>query len=218
VTLTNIATGRAENACSPGGLAALRGHNLVSGGGESAASFPLPISLAGTQVRVNGQAARLLAVSSSQINFQCPSLAPDTALEIEIVPAQGRLSPIHSVMQAASPGLFYTGSSTMGNEIAIYASGLGELSTELPAGMAAPQDQLLSVRNRIEVAIGELVVEPTFAGAVPGSAGLFQVRVRVPGNITTGSGVPLYLRVTLPDGKQVASNAVTIPVSGTPGR
>jgi uncharacterized protein (TIGR03437 family) len=56
---------------APGSLATLRG-TFVAAGPILPSQSPLPITLGGTTVRVNGVPAPLLYASASQINFQVP--------------------------------------------------------------------------------------------------------------------------------------------------
>ena len=47
---------------------------------------------------------------------------------------------------------------------------------------------------------------------VPEWAGIFTIQVRVPALTDFGDAVPVDLRVSTPDGKQTASNQVTVAV------
>ena|SRR5579872_435355 len=60
------------HAIAPGSIASLFGQNLAATT-ASASGFPLPTTLAGTSLTVNGVAAPLFYVSPDQINFQMPS-------------------------------------------------------------------------------------------------------------------------------------------------
>ena len=60
---------------APGSIAAVFGGNLASVT-MPAPGFPLPLSLGGASVTVNGAKAPLFYVSPNQINFQVPSNAP----------------------------------------------------------------------------------------------------------------------------------------------
>jgi hypothetical protein len=51
----------------------------------------------------------------------------------------------------------------------------------------------------ISVAIGGEPVVPEFAGLAPGFAGLWQINVRLPVDISSGVAIPLQVSVTLPD-------------------
>lgn len=239
LTLANIATGVAGNACSPGGLAAISGGSFGVQGIQKANSFPLPTQLGGIQVKVNGEAVPVLLVSDSQINFQCPTLAPGASLNVT-VEDQNRViaAPVVSTMEAAAPGLFSVNGTNQGvvligktNEIAmpatkgiasrpakagdrltIYTTGLGEAVNGVSLGEAAPQDRLVMIQNAVTVVVGGMEIQPDFAGLAPGTAGLFQINWQLPKNSPIAVDVPVFVKVTLADKTAVESNHVTIAI------
>jgi uncharacterized protein (TIGR03437 family) len=95
---------------APGQIAALFGTNLIVGSeAASASALPLPSSLQGTTVYVNGVAARLFFASSGQINYQFPygtSTGPATVvvLRSDGLAAQGvvQVEPAVPVLFAAN--------------------------------------------------------------------------------------------------------------------
>ena len=99
----------------------------------------------------------------------------------------------------------------------IYASGLGEVESEVPAGMPAPLDKPIRLKNRVTVLVDGHEVEPLFAGLAPGTVGVFQVDLAFP-STAVGSDVPLFLRVELADGtvrlSPQAVVAIGVPDSG----
>jgi uncharacterized protein (TIGR03437 family) len=239
IVLATIATGQAGEACSPGGLASLLGAGLTGTRTERSNSQPLPTQLAGVQVLVNGVSAPLLLASDSQINFQCPVLAQGTAMRIRVESTNGVLtSPLQAVMQAAVPVLFQMDASGRGlatiagtNEIAmettdgipsrpalraenltIHASGLGEVVDGVAAGTSAPLNRQVSSKNQIKLVIGDIEIDPQFAGLAPGTIGVYQVNAQVPSGAPAGVSIPLYLKVTLADGTIVRSNIVTMAI------
>jgi len=241
LVLAIITTGDAGEACSPGGLASLLGAGLTGGQAESSTGPPLPTQLAGVQVMINGVPAPLLLASRSQINFQCPILPRGTAMEIQVEFANGvTKSSLQTVMQAAVPLLFQLDASGRGfvtiggtNEIAtattggipsrparpgevltIHATGLGEVVNGVDAGTAAPLNRPVPTKAQIKLVLGGIEIDPEFAGLTPGTVGLYQVNVLVPTEAPGGSAVPLYLKMTLPDGTIVRSNGVTVAIAG----
>jgi uncharacterized protein (TIGR03437 family) len=240
LVLAAITTGHAGEACSPSGLASLLGTQFTTGQIEKSSTSPLPTQLAGVQVKVNGTAAPLLLVSGKQINFQCPALSPGTALEIEVESANGSLiSSLQTVMQAAAPLLFRSGAANGGlvtiagtNQIAmaatdgipsrpvkrgesltVHSSGLGEVVDGVQPGTAAPLNRMVPIKNRVTLVLGDVEIDPEFAGLAPGTVGLYEVNAQVPVDAPQGSDVPLYLKITLPDGTIIRSNTVTIAVA-----
>jgi uncharacterized protein (TIGR03437 family) len=191
---------------------------------------------------INGIPAPLLLASSSQINFQCPVFPQGTAMEIQVESANGiTMSSLQTVMQAAVPLLFQLdaggrGYVTIGgtNEIAtattggipsrpakrgevltIHATGLGEVVNGVDAGTAAPFNRPVPTKAQIKLVLGGIEIDPEFAGLTPGTVGLYQVNILVPAEAPAGSALPLYLKMTLPDGTIVRSNSVTISISDT---
>jgi uncharacterized protein (TIGR03437 family) len=237
--LANIATGEAGNVCSPGGLASILGSGLGVPAAQKVNSYPLPVKLAGIQVKVNGIAAPLLFRSDSQINFQCPVLTPGTPLTITLEGAAGVLStPILTEMQPAAPGLFTVGGTKQGviliantNEIAmetneaipsrpakpgefltIYTSGLGESSEDVVPGDPAPSNRQILLKNKVTIVVAGVELVPDFAGLAPGTAGLYQINVQLPADETPGDNVLLYLNVRSSDGSVRQSNLVNLVI------
>jgi len=237
MVLAMIATGQAGDACSPGGLATLLGTQFTSGQVQSSTTSPLPAQLAGVQVLVNGVPAPLLLASSKQINFQCPVLPAGTVLEIQVESATSAATAVlQTVMQTATPLLFQRGAGNGGfvtitgtNQIAtaatdgrpakrgeyvtIHSSGLGEVVDGVNAGTAAPSNRLVPTQNKIKLVLGDVEIDPEFAGLAPGTVGLYQVLAQVPSEAPVGADVPLYLKITLPDGTTIRSNSVTVAVA-----
>jgi uncharacterized protein (TIGR03437 family) len=238
-SLASIATGEAGAVCSPGGLASILGSGLGVQAEQKVNSFPLPVKLAGMQVKVNGIAVPLLFASDSQINFQCPTLTPGTTLSITVEGAAGVLStPILSTMQSAAPALFTVDGTKQGviliantNEIAmetnkaipsrpakpgefltIYMSGLGESVEEVVPGDPAPSNRQILLKNKVTVVAGGVEIEPDFAGLAPGTAGLYQVNLQIPARQPIGDSVPLYINVRSSDGSVRQSNVVNFAI------
>jgi uncharacterized protein (TIGR03437 family) len=238
-TLSSLPSDVAGEACSPGGLVTLKGSGFTDQAAQQSTSYPLPTQLAGIRVTVNGQAMPLLFASSSQINLQCPALPEGSALQIAIVGASGSSAQISSTMQAVTPDLFTMVGTTQGivqiggtNELAmqttegipsrpvrpgesltIYASGLGETQDPVLVGSPAPLDRPVLARNSVSVSLGNAEVATGVASLVPGTVGVWQIDVQVPVDAPAGPAVPVGVRVTLPDGRVVGSNSVTVAIS-----
>ena len=82
----------------------------------SAKTLPLPTTLGGVQVLVNGVAAPLLYVSPAQINFQIPAATPLTTVEIDVLQVSSNevLSTGFFSIEATSPALFTSDASGQG--------------------------------------------------------------------------------------------------------
>ncbi|MBL8237772.1 MAG: PQQ-dependent sugar dehydrogenase [Bryobacterales bacterium] len=181
---------------APGGIATafLNAVNGVSGV-VAAERLPLPTTLSGLSVRVNGEFAPLFAVANSgigaQVNFLIPaSIAPGPAtFTINGVEARATVA-------EAAPAVFTTdgrlaavrGPGTAGQAIELYATGLG---TRV---------------NSVEVLIGGRAASVQFAGAAPGFVGLNQVNAVVPAGTPAGEA-ELVMRIG-----SISSPTVRLPI------
>jgi len=238
-TMFNPASSVAGDVCSPGGLASLSGEGFTSQAPQKATSLPLPTRLANVQVKLNGEAAPLLFASASQVNFQCPPLTPGSPLDVTLVAENGvAMTAPSSTMAAAAPSVFTVGETTQGviriasaNQIAmpktegtpsrpatpgdnveIYADGLGEAMKAAPAGSPATDGQI-QLRNQIRIFVGDVQIAPESAEFAQGSPGVFQIDAQLPQNVPTGLAVPLHIQVLLADGSVAESNQVTLAIA-----
>jgi uncharacterized protein (TIGR03437 family) len=210
-----VSTTTFSGSIGSGSLVSLFGTNF-SGSIASATTFPLPTTLAGTQVMANGTAVPLLYVSPTQINLQLPmGLTGDIAINVVsdaesgvntnvkvvaeapgILTVRGTQAVIlnqdHSLNSAANPAV-------EGSVIQIFASGLGATNPPLTAGQAANSRPPFNVTvSPVTVLINGKIAAVQFSGAAPGFAGLFQVNATVPFLTGAGNSVPLQIQI---DGK-----------------
>ncbi len=236
-----INTGGVVNAANytatvtPGSLFAIGGSNLANTT-ASASTLPLPTTLGGTQVLINGVAAPLIFVSPSQVNGQIPWETPaGRTVSVQVI-VNGVVSNTVSVSSAAfSPALFslafgqgailiagtgsvaapagaFVGSRPVeiGESISIFAEGLGPVNDQ-PQNGAAPVGTSSTTLTTPEVTIGGVSAPVSFSGLAPGAAGLYQINARVPSNVFGGSAVPVVVTIG-----GASSNSVTIAVNGPP--
>ncbi len=97
-----------------------------------------------------------------------------------------------------------------GEFLTIYASGLGEPVEDVLPGEPALSNRLVGLKNKVSVVVGEAEITPDFAGLAPGAAGLYQVNLRLPDQVSIGDSIPLFIKVTLADGTVLQSNTVKI--------
>jgi uncharacterized protein (TIGR03437 family) len=128
---------------TPGSILSLFGTNLA-GTTSAASTLPLPTSLAGTSVLVNGQAAPLFFVSPIQINFQLPWETAGQAQVSVAVSAGGITSSAQSIFLVASaPGLFATNAAGSGQgaiqiaNTSVFAAPVGSI----PGAQARPANR-----------------------------------------------------------------------------
>lgn len=241
----HLNTGGVVNAASfqpvgiaPGSLISLFGTGLATAT-ASAGTLPLPTSLNGTEVLVDGLPAPLTFVSPKQINAQVPFEAAGlTQIAVQVF-VNGVASEIVTAPISFSPGIFSTnqtgigqGAVLLGNGalasqgngigvpvrpavpgdfISIFATGLGEVTNPPATGAAASATSLSNLVGPISVSIGGVPATVTFAGLAPNFVGLFQINVQVPANVPFGSTVPVVLVIG-----RTTSNQVTIASSNLP--
>lgn len=186
-----------------GGLMTVFTRNVLSSNGTFVAgSLPLPRSLGGIQVRVNGNPVPLLAVvrngDSEQVNFQVPwDLQPGTNARLQV----GSSEVVEIPVVAVAPGVFglnatdallisgsdfslVTGAIRRGETYVLYASGLGLMDLPVAAGEAL--SQVARIRRAASLRIGGAVCDIDYAGAAPGFVGVYQVNFRLSGSVPTG--------------------------------
>lgn len=181
---------------APGALASLYGTNLATGI-SSATGFPLPATLAGASVTVNGVQAPILYASPTQINFQVPfEVPPGGAVIVESVNGS-QTGSVNLPLFASAPGFFLGAQGNgavvnqdgsinspaqpapAGSVISAYVTGLGAVSPAISSGLAASSSPL-SVVSGVSATIGGVSANVLWAGLAPGFAGLYQVNIQLP--------------------------------------
>jgi uncharacterized protein (TIGR03437 family) len=174
---------------APGSLMSIFGTNL-SPVTASASSVPLPTSLAGINVTLNGVPAPLYFVSPTQLNVQVPfEIVPVLANVTVTVNGQSDSQPAQ--IASVAPGIFTDGrrivpytSGSPGDVLILYITGQGAVSPSVPtgAGPAAGSsiDQLPRPVQPVSVTIGGVNAPVLFAGIPPGLVGVTQVNFQVP--------------------------------------
>jgi uncharacterized protein (TIGR03437 family) len=219
--VVNGASFAAGAAVSPGSIASFFSPALTSTT-VTASGLPLPTTLAGVSVTVNGQAAPLLYARPGQINFQAPfeTLGSYATLVATGNNGQPPLT-VPLLLTAAAPGLFTVSGTTAaaainaitnapvtvahaGDIISFFATGLGAVNPSVPSGTVS--SALSRVVNPVSVTIGGVPGRVGFAGLAPGFVGLYQINVTVPAGVS-GSAVPVVLSVA-----GASSNGTTLSV------
>ena len=215
----------------PGEIATAFGTSLTTGTGINlSSSLPLPASLLGSEVLVNGcPATPLFAVDNvsgqQQINFQAPwEIAGQQVVAVQVA-NNGGISPMMGVpVLAEQPGIINFSSGgvtygailhadyslasptspvTAGETVLIYGTGLGAVMTPQVDGNAANGESTVAVPT---VTIGGAPAMVMFSGLAPGFVGLNQVNVMVPAGLSAGNQ-PVVMNLG-----GSGSNTVMVPV------
>jgi uncharacterized protein (TIGR03437 family) len=202
-----------------GELVSIFGQGLASGTNQ-ASGFPLPTSLGGATVTLNGTALALTFASPGQINAVLPLDALGPATVRVTTPAGFAETGINiaAVAPAIFPSAITHANGTVvsaaapvspGETLVIYMTGLGQVNGKIGAGQAAPVSPLLSVLAPVQVEIGATTpITPSFAGLTPGFVGVYQVNVAIPPDLPA-TVYPLSVSVN-----GIASNSQNIQVQG----
>jgi uncharacterized protein (TIGR03437 family) len=181
---------------SPGGIMTIFGSQLAVAAPQSAGSIPLPISMSGVTVLVNGVPAPLYYVSPTQINTQVPYETATGGATVS-VNNNGKVSSQGFVVNATGPGIFTdvksflvpTNSATAGQEIAFYITGAGAVSPALFTGSAPTTTLLAGLPQPLQqttVSVGGQNAVIDFEAITPGLVGVLQLNIHVPSTIGLG--------------------------------
>ena len=189
----NIASGD-RRLLAPGSIVAIHGSGLAQST-ATAAGFPLPATLGGASVSVNGTPAPLFYASPGEIRAQVPFDTASGQAGIVVTAGGRQVAQIQAMIQIVAPGLFMgeqgralvenaDGSinssaqpAAAGTEIVAYLTGLGAVNPAVATG-AAPSISL--VTESVAARIGNKDATIVFAGLAPGYAGLYQLNLIVP--------------------------------------
>lgn len=231
VTVTSVADAASFGPrVSPGSLATIFGANLASGPVQ-ATDIPLPTSLAGTSVAVQGTPVPLIYVSATQINFQVPTGVKGGANSLVVHAPGGSSAIFNFVVAIPAPGIFQYGSghavaqngdtdhtlnsstvpAASGSVITVYLTGQGPLDNAVKDGNPAPSSPISKATATATATIGPQNAPIQFLGLTPGFAGLAQANIQVP-NLPNGD-YPLAITV---GGIVSASAVVSVSGSGAP--
>jgi uncharacterized protein (TIGR03437 family) len=197
---------------SPGSLLSAYGVNLGVDELVQATTFPLPTSISGLSLLVNGTAMPLLAVTPWQINAQLPQGVPAGQATFQIRDASGAtLPPVSGWIESSAPvnfshpfvgqlyypqaAAYHAGTgvaadldhpASAGEALEIYGLGLGVTDPVVEAGVASPSSPPARAVQTPRLQIGGRDAVVTFAGLAPGFAGLYQVNAVVPSGLAPG--------------------------------
>jgi len=216
---------------SPGEVITLYGSGFTSSATPFFSSVPVPTTLGGAQVTVNGVLAPVYYVSSGQINAIVPYSTPGdgSLLNIQVITSAGQSNVVEEYSGETSPGAFavthangtlVTTSSPakVGETLVAYACGLGATSPAVVAGTVSPANPLA---NLVAVYLDDSnggVTQATvpYQGLAPGGpAGLYQLNFVVPSGMTlNATGVTMSQLDILASSADYSENIqALVPVS-----
>jgi uncharacterized protein (TIGR03437 family) len=208
--IVNIASG-VSGALAPNTLASIYGTDLSylekSLSSEYVSGSNLPIVLPGTGVHVlvGGYPANIFYVSPTQVNFLVPSNLRAVQVDVQVV-RNGTNGPLVPVMlQQAAPALFMkdakfaivshvdfdlvtsTDPLRPGDWAVLWATGLGATDPPADYGAIPHQGAWLVNKDSFQVLLNGVVVPAArvgYAGLAPECAGLYQINVLLPMNVS----------------------------------
>jgi len=200
----NISIGGVTNGASyktvfaPGMLMSVFGTNLAPKA-QHAPAVPLPLSMQGVSVTVNGYTAPLLDVTPGQLNVQIPyETGGGTA--ILGVNNNGQVAYFPFQVQASAPGIFMTldgannlvpyASGQRGQVLLAFLTGEGDVAPALITGRApntSDVTQLPAPGLPVTLTVGGVPAAIDFIGIPNGLVGVTQINFTIPANAATGS-------------------------------
>jgi uncharacterized protein (TIGR03437 family) len=218
---------------SPGGLATVFGQNLTTVTGTVLANTnPLPTTLAGVEVDVNGAPAPIYSIAfangQDQISIQVP-YRTDTgpgAARVEVFDFGDLVASIVTDSFTEDPGIFAYGSASYavavhnsdgtlvgpdnpaaaGEIIILYATALGPLTLDLADGYGAPSNPLAFTVDPFRAIVDGEDCQVLFSGLGPGFVGVYQLNLRLPFDLRSGN---LPIQITTP---YADSQIATLPL------
>jgi uncharacterized protein (TIGR03437 family) len=188
---------------APGSIVSIFGANF-STVNQTASSAPLPTILGDVFVTINGLPAPLLVANGGQITAQVPFEAQPGTASVVVSSAGVAGAPVSFPVAPAAPGLYTNGDNTRamasnpdatlnsssnpvsaGGLLTVHLTGQGALNPPVPTGTAAAAQPLSMPALPVSVTVGGQAAQIIFAGATPGTVGVFQVDLTVP-SLTPG--------------------------------
>jgi uncharacterized protein (TIGR03437 family) len=217
--ITGVANGASfQQSFAPGSILSVFGSEL-SPVTQSASSVPLPLSVSGVTVLVNGVAAPLYYVAAGQLNVQIPYETTANSTAVLSVNNNGHVTTQSFQVSAAGPGSFTSSTgaltpeptATPGLEIAFYITGAGAVLPAISDGAtpaaSTPLADLPMPVLPTTITIGGILASIDFIGNSSGLVGVTQINVQVP------SGIPAGVQPVVVKVGGIASPAATITIT-----
>jgi uncharacterized protein (TIGR03437 family) len=213
---------------APAEIGALFGEGFTNGESQQAPSQPLPDTLAGIQVLVDGTPAPLFYVSPGQINFQVPRTTasgtinpsvPSSTSLVEVL-SGGALIRACAIQVAASvPAIFTNDQSGSGPAAAVdafsfanapfnalQANGQPNVIAVFGTGLGQDATDVDGSAGGVTASIDGAPAAVLYAGRAPGFTGLNQLNITLTAGISSGTHTLVVSR------NGIASRPVTIAI------
>jgi uncharacterized protein (TIGR03437 family) len=197
---------------SPGSIATLRGSALAFRSEEAKVSGEdPPFTVAGTNVKVNGHAARIFYASPDEVVFVVPNGLASGPTEFIVTNSDGFSSKAQASISASAPGVFTVAADGRGEAIVLNSDTLVRSPFDPSGGqlrLSVFATGVAEARNVSVTINGKSVTVETVARARLN--GLDEIHVLVPAEL---SGAGTATLIVTADGVQ--SNAVSVEFAGT---
>lgn len=150
---------------SPGAWLQIDGANLAVA--SLAAALPLPLTLGGATVLLDGAPIPIHSIERTSILAQIPGETPEGRSTLAVRTVSGTSNAVELVIAPTSPAILAIDAARAGQPVVIYANGLGALRSGI-------------CQHVVRVEFAGVPAELLFAGAAPGQPGLYQVNAVVP--------------------------------------
>lgn len=173
----------------------------LAGGVEAAGVLPLPLTMQGTTVKMNGIPAPLYYVSPTQLNVQVPyEVAPGSAT-LTVSNAAGQIASQPVYVNAVAPGIFLasdrrhiapSAAATVGGYVTLYLTGQGPVTPAVATGAAPPNPDQVPVSGlpdpyaKVQVLVNGVPAQIAFAGIPYYLVGVTQINFIVPPGTPAG--------------------------------
>lgn len=238
VVVINAASFNTDRRVAPDSLAAAFGQFVTQNNQNYSAPtgvLPLPTTLGGVRLRINGVDAGLLFVGAQQINFQVPPAlvdAPSATVQVTNSDNSTRTGTV--TVQRAAPGVFSAAANGQGVAVAlttfdgvvfqsVFNPGNPPTERDVDAGTVQRRNVLvlfatglkLVGRQNVTVTLQGVPLQVDFVGAVGGLVGLDQINALLPPEAAGLGSVDIQVNAVIPsDSALQRSNKTTIKMGG----
>lgn len=195
-----------EPGLSPGSLVTLETTSLASVTAvETYGDFPMPFTLAGISVWVDGAAVPLFSVvpkeNAGQVTFLAPYYMSAESAQIQVRSGYDSSTMYTATVMQRQPGIFsadgkyvsaineHGANSTggrRGSVAAVFGTGFGEANNPPLFGMPAQARPYSAIRSSVSVTIGGRPAEVLQCGLTPGFAGTVELIFVIPSDVPEG--------------------------------